>query len=123
MAREIPLAFEAKKREKDGVKFVCVIPTKLSSALIGCFVFLILISHYRPKYVVAAIKTLAFHCLLTLFSSFHRLYTEEYFLKEMPTEGIPEMQRSNLVSCVIQVCKSLGFLILLFLLVFLIYFV
>ncbi|XP_018676249.2 probable pre-mRNA-splicing factor ATP-dependent RNA helicase DEAH9 isoform X3 [Musa acuminata AAA Group] len=31
-----------------------------------------------------------------------RLYTEEYFLKEMPTEGIPEMQRSNLVSCVIQ---------------------
>ncbi|CAL9781591.1 unnamed protein product [Musa acuminata subsp. burmannicoides] len=36
-----------------------------------------------------------------------RLYTEEYFLKEMPTEGIPEMQRSNLVSCVIQL-KALG---------------
>ncbi|KAJ4981825.1 hypothetical protein NE237_032662 [Protea cynaroides] len=37
----------------------------------------------------------------------YRLYTEEYFLKEMPAEGIPEMQRSNLVSCVIQL-KSLG---------------
>ncbi|THU55710.1 hypothetical protein C4D60_Mb11t09440 [Musa balbisiana] len=36
-----------------------------------------------------------------------RLYTEEYFLKEMPTEGIPEMQRSNLISCVIQL-KALG---------------
>ncbi|CAA6665809.1 unnamed protein product [Spirodela intermedia] len=36
-----------------------------------------------------------------------RLYTEEYFVKEMPNEGIPEMQRSNLVSCVIQL-KSLG---------------
>ncbi|WOL00761.1 putative pre-mRNA-splicing factor ATP-dependent RNA helicase DEAH9 [Canna indica] len=36
-----------------------------------------------------------------------RLYTEEYFLKEMPAEGIPEMQRSNLVSCVIQL-KALG---------------
>ncbi|KAK1320061.1 putative pre-mRNA-splicing factor ATP-dependent RNA helicase [Acorus calamus] len=31
-----------------------------------------------------------------------RLYTEEYFVKEMPAEGIPEMQRSNLVSSVIQ---------------------
>ncbi|XP_062095853.1 probable pre-mRNA-splicing factor ATP-dependent RNA helicase DEAH9 [Humulus lupulus] len=37
----------------------------------------------------------------------YRLYTEEYFFKEMPTEGIPEIQRSNLVSCVIQL-KSLG---------------
>ncbi|KAF4388856.1 hypothetical protein F8388_019035 [Cannabis sativa] len=36
-----------------------------------------------------------------------RLYTEEYFVKEMPNEGIPEIQRSNLVSCVIQL-KSLG---------------
>lgn len=36
-----------------------------------------------------------------------RLYTEEYFVKEMPSEGIPEMQRSNLVSCVIQL-KALG---------------
>lgn len=33
----------------------------------------------------------------------NRLYTEEYFVKEMADEGIPEMQRSNLVSCVIQV--------------------
>lgn len=32
-----------------------------------------------------------------------RLYTEDYFLKQMPGEGIPEMQRSNLVSTVIQV--------------------
>ncbi|KAK1285300.1 putative pre-mRNA-splicing factor ATP-dependent RNA helicase [Acorus calamus] len=36
-----------------------------------------------------------------------RLYTEEYFVKEMPAEGIPEMQRSNLVSSVIQL-KALG---------------
>ncbi|KAI9197824.1 hypothetical protein LWI28_005236 [Acer negundo] len=37
----------------------------------------------------------------------YRLYTEEYFVNEMPAEGIPEMQRSNLVSCVIQL-KALG---------------
>ncbi len=32
-----------------------------------------------------------------------RLYTEEAFLNEMRTEGVPEMQRSNLVSAVLQV--------------------
>uniref|UniRef100_A0A5B7BFG4 RNA helicase n=1 Tax=Davidia involucrata TaxID=16924 RepID=A0A5B7BFG4_DAVIN len=37
----------------------------------------------------------------------YRLYTEEYFVNEMCAEGIPEMQRSNLVSCVIQL-KALG---------------
>ncbi|KAF3451388.1 hypothetical protein FNV43_RR07483 [Rhamnella rubrinervis] len=37
----------------------------------------------------------------------YRLYTEEYFINEMSAEGIPEMQRSNLVSCVIQL-KALG---------------
>ncbi|KAM1045710.1 hypothetical protein ACFX2I_036584 [Malus domestica] len=37
----------------------------------------------------------------------YRLYTEEYFAKEMSDEGIPEIQRSNLVSCVIQL-KALG---------------
>ncbi|KAK4485289.1 hypothetical protein RD792_007922 [Penstemon davidsonii] len=37
----------------------------------------------------------------------YRLYTEEYFLNEMSAHGIPEMQRSNLVSCVIQL-KALG---------------
>nr|XP_011465801.1 PREDICTED: probable ATP-dependent RNA helicase DHX35 [Fragaria vesca subsp. vesca] len=37
----------------------------------------------------------------------YRLYTEEYFVKEMSSEGIPEIQRSNLVSCVIQL-KALG---------------
>ncbi|KAJ3693888.1 hypothetical protein LUZ60_009368 [Juncus effusus] len=37
----------------------------------------------------------------------YRLYTEEYYLNEMPFEGIPEIQRSNLVSCVIQM-KALG---------------
>ncbi|KAL8032498.1 hypothetical protein ABFX02_13G100100 [Erythranthe guttata] len=37
----------------------------------------------------------------------YRLYTEEYFLNEMSADGIPEMQRSNLVSCVIQL-KALG---------------
>ncbi|OAY76389.1 putative ATP-dependent RNA helicase DHX35 [Ananas comosus] len=37
----------------------------------------------------------------------YRLYTEEYYLKEMSPEGIPEMQRSNLVSCIIQL-KALG---------------
>ncbi|CAD6240397.1 unnamed protein product [Miscanthus lutarioriparius] len=36
-----------------------------------------------------------------------RLYTEEYYLNEMQSDGIPEMQRSNLVSCVIQL-KALG---------------
>ncbi|KAF5944491.1 hypothetical protein HYC85_018568 [Camellia sinensis] len=36
-----------------------------------------------------------------------KLYTEEHFVKEMSAEGIPEMQRSNLVSCVIQL-KALG---------------
>lgn len=37
----------------------------------------------------------------------YRLYTEDYFVKEMSNEGIPEIQRSNLVSCVIQL-KALG---------------
>ncbi|XP_027111863.1 probable pre-mRNA-splicing factor ATP-dependent RNA helicase DEAH9 isoform X1 [Coffea eugenioides] len=37
----------------------------------------------------------------------YRLYTEQYFLKEMSAEGIPEIQRSNLVSSVIQL-KALG---------------
>ncbi|KAK7302892.1 hypothetical protein RJT34_13789 [Clitoria ternatea] len=37
----------------------------------------------------------------------YRLYTEEYFLKHMSNEGIPEIQRSNMVSCVIQL-KALG---------------
>ncbi|GFQ05352.1 probable ATP-dependent RNA helicase dhx35 [Phtheirospermum japonicum] len=37
----------------------------------------------------------------------YRLYTEEYYMNEMPADGIPEMQRSNLVSCVIQL-KALG---------------
>ncbi|KAK7306586.1 hypothetical protein VNO77_44535 [Canavalia gladiata] len=37
----------------------------------------------------------------------YRLYTEDYFLNHMLNEGIPEIQRSNLVSCVIQL-KALG---------------
>uniref|UniRef100_A0A7C8ZDG4 RNA helicase n=2 Tax=Opuntia streptacantha TaxID=393608 RepID=A0A7C8ZDG4_OPUST len=37
----------------------------------------------------------------------YRLYTEDYYIDEMSDEGIPEMQRSNLVSCVIQL-KALG---------------
>jgi len=37
-----------------------------------------------------------------------RLYTEEFFLNHMSNEGIPEIQRSNLVSCVIQVCNFCG---------------
>ncbi|KAF5742324.1 putative ATP-dependent RNA helicase [Tripterygium wilfordii] len=37
----------------------------------------------------------------------YRLYTEEYFVNEMSAEGIPEIQRSILVSCVIQL-KALG---------------
>ncbi|KAL5157352.1 putative pre-mRNA-splicing factor ATP-dependent RNA helicase DEAH9 [Glycine soja] len=36
-----------------------------------------------------------------------RLYTEEYFLNHMSNEGIPEIQRSNMVSCLIQL-KALG---------------
>lgn len=38
-----------------------------------------------------------------------RLYTEEYFVNEMSSVGIPEMQRSKLVSCVIQVPFFFGF--------------
>ncbi|KAL2244398.1 probable pre-mRNA-splicing factor ATP-dependent RNA helicase DEAH9 isoform X1 [Sesamum indicum] len=37
----------------------------------------------------------------------YRLYTEEYFINEMSADGISEMQRSNLVPCVIQL-KALG---------------
>ncbi|KAH1217918.1 putative pre-mRNA-splicing factor ATP-dependent RNA helicase DEAH9 [Glycine max] len=37
----------------------------------------------------------------------YRLYTEEYFLNHMSNEGIPEIQRSSMVSCVIQL-KALG---------------
>ncbi|GMH30367.1 hypothetical protein Nepgr_032210 [Nepenthes gracilis] len=37
----------------------------------------------------------------------YRLYTEEYYTNEMSAVGIPEIQRSNLVSCVIQL-KALG---------------
>ncbi|GMI77652.1 hypothetical protein like AT4G18465 [Hibiscus trionum] len=37
----------------------------------------------------------------------YRLYSEEYYLNEMSVQGIPEIQRSNLVSCVIQL-KALG---------------
>ncbi|KAK4732926.1 hypothetical protein R3W88_025914 [Solanum pinnatisectum] len=36
-----------------------------------------------------------------------RLYTEDYFSNEMSVVGIPEIQRSNLVSCIIQL-KALG---------------
>ncbi|CAA7042741.1 unnamed protein product [Microthlaspi erraticum] len=36
----------------------------------------------------------------------YRLYTEDYFLNQMPGEGIPEMQRSNLVSTVIQAVRK-----------------
>ena len=41
----------------------------------------------------------------------NRLYTEEYFVNEMSAHAIPEMQRSNLVSCVIQVCISVAILL------------
>ncbi|KAM0021195.1 putative RNA helicase [Helianthus debilis subsp. tardiflorus] len=34
---------------------------------------------------------------------YYRLYTEDYFVNEMSSHGIPEMQRSNLASSVIQV--------------------
>ncbi|KAI3928200.1 hypothetical protein MKW98_023801 [Papaver atlanticum] len=37
----------------------------------------------------------------------YRLYTEEFFNKEMSAHGIPEMQRSNLASSIIQL-KALG---------------
>ncbi|GJY22960.1 probable pre-mRNA-splicing factor ATP-dependent RNA helicase DEAH9 isoform X1 [Tanacetum coccineum] len=37
----------------------------------------------------------------------YRLYTEDYFVNEMSAHGIPEMQRSNLASSVIQL-KALG---------------
>ena len=41
----------------------------------------------------------------------NRLYTEEFFFNEMWAHAIPEMQRSNLVSCVIQVCISVAILL------------
>ena len=37
-----------------------------------------------------------------------RLYAEEYFVNEMKDEGIPEMQRSRLDSCVVQACISVA---------------
>ncbi|KAL4275021.1 hypothetical protein AHAS_Ahas20G0065500 [Arachis hypogaea] len=37
----------------------------------------------------------------------YRLYAEEYFLNHMSNEAIPEIQRSNLVSCIIHL-KALG---------------
>ncbi|XP_074357100.1 putative pre-mRNA-splicing factor ATP-dependent RNA helicase DEAH9 [Apium graveolens] len=37
----------------------------------------------------------------------YRLYTEEYYVNELSTEGIPEIQRTSLVSSVIQL-KALG---------------
>lgn len=47
---------------------------------------------------------------LVFIGSIFRLYTEEFYVKELSTEGIPEMQRSNLVSSVIQVCDLLKFI-------------
>ncbi|KAL6838814.1 hypothetical protein ACP4OV_031528 [Aristida adscensionis] len=48
-----------------------------------------------------------FRFVKQFFRNFLMLYTEEYYLNEMQPEGIPEMQRSNLVSCIIQL-KALG---------------
>jgi len=53
------------------------------------------------------------HLVISLDHISCRLYTEEYYLNEMQSEGIPEMQRSNLVSCIIQVPWFVCFLILL----------
>jgi hypothetical protein len=53
------------------------------------------------------------HLVISLDYISCRLYTEEYYLNEMQSEGIPEMQRSNLVSCIIQVPWLVCFLILL----------
>ncbi|CAK9148192.1 unnamed protein product [Ilex paraguariensis] len=44
---------------------------------------------------------------VSLIGGRNRLYTEEYYVNDMSAEGIPEIQRSNLVSCVIQL-KALG---------------
>lgn len=57
------------------------------------------------KIVISIVKiNLVFKHLVILFGDIScRLYTEEYYLNEMQSEGIPEMQRSNLVSCIIQV--------------------
>ena len=53
------------------------------------------------------------HLVISLDHISCRLYTEEYYLNEMQSEGIPEMQRSNLVSCILQVPWFVCFLILL----------
>jgi hypothetical protein len=57
---------------------------------------------YRFFYLVVECFAFFMHAI-SLDNVSCRLYTEEYYLNEMPSEGIPEMQRSNLVSCIIQV--------------------
>lgn len=66
------------------------------------------ISHWSLIY-----RCLCVHLVISLGHISCRLYTEEYYLNEMQPEGIPEMQRSNLVSCVIQVPWFVCFLFLL----------
>jgi hypothetical protein len=62
----------------------------------------------RHSYISYEINEADTHCApLYMPDKCYRLYTEEFYIKEMSGEGIPEMQRSNLVSCVIQL-KALG---------------
>ncbi|TXG47517.1 hypothetical protein EZV62_026811 [Acer yangbiense] len=61
---------------------------------------------YNPE-LDLVMQTISCLCNLGFPTVTQKLYTEEYFVNEMPAEGIPEMQRSNLVSCVIQL-KALG---------------
>lgn len=58
------------------------------------------IDYYSTSFRILVLSLQLIH---STFPASCRLYTEEYFINEMPAEGIPEMQRSNLVTCVIQV--------------------
>lgn len=74
-------------------------------AYVNTYLFVIVFSIEHGHVSFHSLKLLMLTNKVILFLVGGRLYTEDYFLNEMVTEGIPEMQRTNLVSCVIQVRK------------------
>lgn len=107
--------------------FICLeryMTCNISFAAIHCFHKLIILGTFmHTSYLLLLLLLFFFYFILFFFRkdlwqscivtfshvAATRLYTEEYFSKEMSAEGIPEMQRSNLVSCVIQVCSFVEF--------------
>lgn len=85
-------------------KLTCTVQVLQRKVLVG-------LTYRQQIYTLLHYADLTIPCLqccwfyLFIFLISNRLYTEDYFLKEMAVDGIPEMQRSNLVSCVIQVFK------------------